>query len=67
MSLSSNGLQTALDSAISSLGTAELAILYLIDRYDFDLHDLRSRLQGLYSSRLTFFQRETSASRILSR
>jgi hypothetical protein len=47
--LSAIGLNDALDAAVDSQGTAELAFLYLIDRYDFDPDELRHRLEGLYS------------------
>jgi hypothetical protein len=40
-------LSDALDSAIASQGTAELAVLYLISKYDFDINDLKSRIQGV--------------------
>jgi len=66
-SLSLGDLQTALDSAISSQGNTELAFLYLIDRYDFDLNEMTIRLQGLHSSRLAVVQRETDHPYILAR
>ena len=40
----------AMDAAISSLGSTELAILQLFDHYDVDLDDLRRLLLGLYPS-----------------
>jgi hypothetical protein len=36
------------DTSISSLGSVELAILYLLDHYDFDLSDLRDVLLRSY-------------------
>ena len=36
----------ALDSAISSQGSAELAVLHLFNRYDFDIGNLVLLLQG---------------------
>jgi hypothetical protein len=39
-------LPVALQSAITSRGSAELALLFLIDKYDFNLDALKSRLQG---------------------
>lgn len=45
--LSKDELETALDDAILSKGTAELALMYLIDRYEFDLDALRARLVGM--------------------
>ena len=42
-------LETALDDAILCKGTAELALSYLIDCYDFDLDDLKTRLVGMQS------------------
>ena len=42
--LSPEKLRSALDSAVLSQGNAELAFLFLIDQYDFDL---KSRLEGL--------------------
>ena len=42
-------LLRALDSEISSQHTAELAVLHLLNRYDFDLGDLRCLLLGLFS------------------
>ena len=38
----------AMDAAISSLGSTELAILQLFNHYDLDLDDLRRLLLGLY-------------------
>ncbi|KAF8697211.1 hypothetical protein AX14_001424 [Amanita brunnescens Koide BX004] len=43
-------LIAALESSVSSQGSAELAILYLFNSYDFDLADLQLSLQGSYSS-----------------
>ena len=40
----------AVDSAISSQHTAELAVLHLLNQYDLDLDDLRRLLLGLFSS-----------------
>ena len=40
-------LETALDEAILSKGTAELASIYLIDRYEFDVDALKARLAGM--------------------
>ena len=45
--LSAAQLETALDEAILSKGTAELALIYLIDRYEFDLGALKARLVGM--------------------
>ena len=45
--LSKAELETALDDAILSKGTAELALIYLIDRYEFDLDALKARLVGM--------------------
>jgi len=42
-----NKLIDALDSAISSQGSAELAVLHLFNHYDFDIGDLLLLLQGL--------------------
>ena len=47
------GLQAALESAITSQGSAELALLYLIDHYDFNLDALKSRMQGSCRCRST--------------
>ena len=43
-------LIAALESAISSQGSAELAILHLFNSYDFHLADLQLLLQGSYSN-----------------
>ena len=40
----------ALNSAVSSQNSAELALLHLFKSYDFDLDDLRRLLLGLFSS-----------------
>ena len=40
----------ALDSAISSQHTAELAVLHLLKNYSFDLDELSHLLRGLFSS-----------------
>lgn len=45
--LSKAELETALDEAILSKGIAELASIYLIDRYEFDLDALKARLAGM--------------------
>ena len=45
--LSAAQLETTLDEAILSQGTAELALIYLIDRYEFDLGALKARLAGM--------------------
>ena len=47
---SEDELVQALDSAICSQHTAELAVLYLFNNYDFDLDNLRRILLGLFSS-----------------
>jgi hypothetical protein len=47
---SEDELVRALDSEISSQHTAELAVLHLLNRYDFDLDDLRRLLLGHFSS-----------------
>ena len=44
--LPTNGLSAALDSAIASQGSAELAVIYLMDKYDFDLDELKARIEG---------------------
>ncbi|KAK2467391.1 hypothetical protein APHAL10511_000626 [Amanita phalloides] len=43
-------LVATLESAITSEGSAELAVLYLLSRYNFDINDLHCLLQGLYLS-----------------
>ena len=43
-------LIAALESAITSQGSAELAILHLFNSYDFHLADLQLLLQGSYFS-----------------
>ena len=43
-------LIAALESAISSQGSAELALLHLFNSYDFHLANLQQLLQGSYSS-----------------
>ena len=43
-------LIAALASAISSQGSAELAILHLFNSHDFHLADLQQLLQGSYPS-----------------
>jgi hypothetical protein len=48
--LPTTGLQAALESAITSQGSAELALLYLIENFGFSLDELESRLQGSYCS-----------------
>ena len=45
--LSAAQLQKTLDEAILSQGTAELALIYLIERYEFDLGALKARLVGM--------------------
>jgi len=45
-----NNLRAALDSAISSEGSAELAILHLFNTHDIDLDELQCLLLGLYTS-----------------
>ena len=40
-------LETTLDEAILSQGTAEIALIYLIDCYEFDLGALKARLAGM--------------------
>ena len=47
---SEEALIQALDAAISSQHTAELAVLHLLKNYGFDLDELRRLLQGLFSS-----------------
>ncbi len=47
---SEDELVQALDSAISSQHTTELAVLHLLNGYDFDLNNLRRLLLGLLSS-----------------
>jgi hypothetical protein len=44
--LTEDKLIGVLDSAISSQGSAELAVLHLFNCYDFDLDDLRRLLLG---------------------
>ena len=46
--LTGGKLVDAMDAAISSLGSTELAILQLFNHYDIDLDDLRCLLLGLY-------------------
>jgi hypothetical protein len=41
--LSAAQLEAALDEAVLSKGTAELAFIYLIDRYEFDLDALKGQ------------------------
>jgi hypothetical protein len=60
--LSNQDLPTALESAITSQGSAELALLFLIDNYDFNLDALKRRLQGSCCLRLAIF---TKHSRII--
>ena len=45
--LSAGQLEQTLDEAILSQGTAELALIYLIDHYEFDLGALKVRLVGV--------------------
>jgi hypothetical protein len=45
--LSTAQLEATLDAAILSQGTAELALIYLIDRYEFDLVALKARHVGM--------------------
>ena len=45
--LSAGQLEQTLDEAILSQGTAELALIYLIDHYEFDLGALKARLVGV--------------------
>ncbi|KAF8238350.1 hypothetical protein L208DRAFT_1421318 [Tricholoma matsutake] len=40
-----DGLSEALDSAIASQGSAELAVIYLMDKYDFDLDELKAQIE----------------------
>ena len=47
---SEDELRQALDSAISSQRSAELALLHLFKSYDFNLDHLRRLLLGLFSS-----------------
>ena len=47
--ISKDQLPGALDVAVTSQGSAELAILYLFNRYDVDLDDLHTLLLGPYS------------------
>jgi hypothetical protein len=44
--LPTNGLSETLDSAIASQGSAELAVIYLMDKYDFDLDELKAQIEG---------------------
>ena len=46
--LPTTGLQAALESAIASKGSEELALLYLIDNFDFNLDALKRCMQGSY-------------------
>jgi len=48
--LTGGKLIDAMDAAISSLGSTELAVLQLFNHYDVDLDDLRRLLLGLYPS-----------------
>lgn len=48
--LTGEKLIDAIDTAIYSLGSTDLAILQLFNHYDVDLHDLRFLLIGLYHS-----------------
>jgi hypothetical protein len=50
-------LPATLESAITSHGSAELAVLFLIEKYDFNLDALRGRLQGSYCFRLAITRR----------
>jgi hypothetical protein len=50
--LSLHDLPAALEFAITSQGSAELALLFLIENYDFNLDALKGRLQGSYCFRL---------------
>ena len=45
--LSAGQLEQTLDEAILSQGTVELALIYLIDHYEFDLGALKARLVGV--------------------
>jgi hypothetical protein len=45
--LSAGQLEATLDAAVLSHGSAELALIYLIDRYEFDLGTLKARLIGI--------------------
>ena len=47
LNLSKAELETALDDAILSKGSAEIALIYLVDRYEFDLDALKARLVGI--------------------
>lgn len=47
---SQDELLQALNSAISSQHSAELAVLHLFKSYDFNLDDLRRLLLGFFSS-----------------
>jgi len=47
---SQDTLLEALNSAISSQKSAELAVLHLFKAYDFNINDLRCLLLGLFSS-----------------
>jgi hypothetical protein len=44
--LSTAQLETALEDAIVSQGTSELALMYLMNHYDFDFHILESIFVG---------------------
>ena len=48
--VTSDKLSTIFDSAICSKGSAELAVLHLLDRYELNLDDLRRLISGWYSS-----------------
>jgi hypothetical protein len=45
-------LRNALESSITSQGSAELAVLFLIENYDFSLDAVKSRLQDSFRSPL---------------
>ena len=45
--LSAAQLEATLDDAILSQGSAALALIYLIDHYEFDLDALKDRLAGM--------------------
>lgn len=46
--LSVTQLSTALDAAILSQGSTELALIYLIDRYELNLNGLKAILVGIW-------------------
>jgi hypothetical protein len=54
--LKGGNLIDKMDETISSLGSAELAILQLLNHYDIDLDDMRRILLGLYSSAKCIFR-----------